>query len=78
MLKEAFDQVKDQMDPCGIACSTCELGMVLSIDRWKVANRYELRLREKRAAENRPEELKEFLKIWVGRWLEKWRERVGL
>jgi len=26
MLKEAFDQVKDQMGPCGIACATCDLG----------------------------------------------------
>ena len=26
MLKEALDQVKDQMGPCGIACATCDLG----------------------------------------------------
>jgi len=26
MLKEAFDQVKDQMGPCGIACAACDLG----------------------------------------------------
>lgn len=26
MLKEALDQVKDQMGPCGIACATCNLG----------------------------------------------------
>lgn len=26
MLKEAFEQVKDQMGPCGIACANCELG----------------------------------------------------
>ena len=26
MLKEAFDNVKDQMGPCGIACGTCDLG----------------------------------------------------
>lgn len=26
MLKEAFDQVKDQMGPCGIVCAACDLG----------------------------------------------------
>ena len=26
MLKEALDQVKNQMGPCGITCATCDLG----------------------------------------------------
>jgi hypothetical protein len=26
MIKEAFDSVKDQMGPCGIACGLCDLG----------------------------------------------------
>ena len=26
MLKEAFETVKNQMGPCGIACATCNMG----------------------------------------------------
>jgi hypothetical protein len=46
--------------------------------RWKVVDPYQLRMAVIKAAENRPEEVKAFLKVWTGRWLEKWRERVTL
>ena len=46
--------------------------------RWKVADPYQLHMAVMKAAENRPEEVKAFLKVWTSRWLEKWRERVTL
>ncbi|NIR87922.1 hypothetical protein GWO13_10385 [Candidatus Bathyarchaeota archaeon] len=46
--------------------------------RWKVANPYQLRTMLMKAAQDSPEEVKAFLKVWISRWLEKWKERVRL
>ncbi len=44
--------------------------------KWKNINSDELE--EAMMAEDRQEEMKEFLKVWTTQWLEKWRERVTL
>lgn len=46
--------------------------------KWKAADTHQLRITMLKAAENRSEEAKAFLKVWVGQWLGKWRERVRL
>jgi hypothetical protein len=46
--------------------------------RWRVTNPIQLLMMITGVAENHPEEVRAFLKVWTNRWLEKWRERVSL
>ena len=81
MVQELKKQIPD-FDPHGqdrrvLAFAYQDLQTCLGV-RWKVADSYQLHMAVIKAAENRPEEVKAFLKVWVSRWLEKWRERVTL
>jgi hypothetical protein len=45
---------------------------------WKATDRSQVYMLFRQAAENRPIEVKAFLKVWVSHWLMKWRERVNI
>jgi hypothetical protein len=44
--------------------------------RLKAKNTPQLHIKLRKTVEKNPDEVKAFLKVWVGQWMEKWRKRV--
>lgn len=65
----------DGLDKSVLVYAYQDLQTCLAI-RLEASNASQLYVKVGRAVEESPDEVKAFLKVWVGQWVEKWRNRV--